>query len=57
MRKKLLTKLVATLAVLGMNLATAYSLWLYNRMVSKKIKPNFLYKFSVRQRDALWGAL
>jgi len=38
--------LVATLAALGMILGAAYSLWLYNRVVSGNLKPDFLYKFS-----------
>ncbi|XBI26473.1 hypothetical protein VPH35_051184 [Triticum aestivum] len=38
--------LVATLAPLGMILGAAYSLWLYNRVVSGNLKPDFLYKFS-----------
>ncbi|VAH75076.1 unnamed protein product [Triticum turgidum subsp. durum] len=38
--------LVATLALLGMILGAAYSLWLYNRVVSGNLKPDFLYKFS-----------
>ncbi|KAJ0668344.1 putative NADH:ubiquinone reductase (H(+)-translocating) [Helianthus annuus] len=38
--------LVATLAALGMILGAAYSLWLYNRMVSRNLKPDFLHKFS-----------
>ncbi|XP_044335964.1 NADH-ubiquinone oxidoreductase chain 4-like [Triticum aestivum] len=38
--------LVATLAALGMILGVAYSLWLYNRVVSGNLKPDFLYKFS-----------
>ncbi|XP_037409589.1 NADH-ubiquinone oxidoreductase chain 4-like [Triticum dicoccoides] len=38
--------LVATLAMLGMILGAAYSLWLYNRVVSGNLKPDFLYKFS-----------
>ncbi|GAV91906.1 LOW QUALITY PROTEIN: Oxidored_q1 domain-containing protein, partial [Cephalotus follicularis] len=37
--------LVATLAVLGMILGVAYSLWLYNRLVSGNLKP-FPHKFS-----------
>jgi NADH-ubiquinone oxidoreductase chain 4 len=28
------------------NLGAAYSLWLYNRVVSGNLKPDFLYKFS-----------
>nr|YP_010438553.1 NADH dehydrogenase subunit 4 [Rubus chingii]UTB65088.1 NADH dehydrogenase subunit 4 [Rubus chingii] len=38
--------LVATLAALGMILGAAYSLWLYNRLVSGNLKPDFLHKFS-----------
>lgn len=38
--------LVATLAALGMILGAAYSLWLYNRVVSGNCKPDFLHKFS-----------
>ncbi|YP_002608215.2 NADH dehydrogenase subunit 4 (mitochondrion) [Carica papaya] len=38
--------LVATLAALGMILGAAYSLWLYNRVVSGNLKPDFLHKFS-----------
>nr|UHJ16894.1 NADH dehydrogenase subunit 4 [Actinidia eriantha] len=38
--------LVATLAALGMILGAAYSLWLYNRVVSGNLKPSFLHKFS-----------
>ncbi|VAI04831.1 unnamed protein product [Triticum turgidum subsp. durum] len=38
--------LVATLAVLGIILGAAYSLWLYNRVVSGNLKSDFLYKFS-----------
>nr|CAA40452.1 NADH-ubiquinone oxidoreductase chain 4 [Triticum aestivum]CAA40453.1 NADH-ubiquinone oxidoreductase chain 4 [Triticum aestivum] len=38
--------LVATLRALGMILGAAYSLWLYNRVVSGNLKPDFLYKFS-----------
>lgn len=38
--------LVATLAALGMILGAAYSLWLYNRVVSGNFKPDFLHKFS-----------
>nr|UVF28760.1 NADH dehydrogenase subunit 4 [Saurauia tristyla] len=38
--------LVATLAALGMILGAAYSLWLYNRVVSGNFKPSFLHKFS-----------
>ncbi|XP_037430171.1 NADH-ubiquinone oxidoreductase chain 4-like [Triticum dicoccoides] len=38
--------LVTTLAALGMILGAAYSLWLYNRVVSGNLKPDFLYKFS-----------
>nr|YP_010380929.1 NADH dehydrogenase subunit 4 [Stylosanthes capitata]YP_010381021.1 NADH dehydrogenase subunit 4 [Stylosanthes seabrana]UDH54693.1 NADH dehydrogenase subunit 4 [Stylosanthes hamata]UDH54759.1 NADH dehydrogenase subunit 4 [Stylosanthes scabra]UDH54957.1 NADH dehydrogenase subunit 4 [Stylosanthes guianensis]UDH54795.1 NADH dehydrogenase subunit 4 [Stylosanthes capitata]UDH54923.1 NADH dehydrogenase subunit 4 [Stylosanthes seabrana] len=38
--------LVATLAALGMILGAAYSLWLYNRVVSGNLKPDFLNKFS-----------
>ncbi|CAN4115640.1 unnamed protein product [Withania somnifera] len=38
--------LVATLAALGMILGAAYSLWLYNRAVSRNLKPDFLHKFS-----------
>nr|AFI44329.1 NADH dehydrogenase subunit 4 [Silene vulgaris] len=38
--------LVATLAALGMILGAAYSLWLYNRVVSGNLKPYFLHKFS-----------
>nr|AMC32959.1 NADH dehydrogenase subunit 4 [Oenothera suffrutescens]AMC32968.1 NADH dehydrogenase subunit 4 [Oenothera nuttallii]UNA62803.1 NADH dehydrogenase subunit 4 [Oenothera villaricae]UNA62831.1 NADH dehydrogenase subunit 4 [Oenothera biennis] len=38
--------LVATLAALGMILGAAYSLWLYNRVVSGNLKPEFLHKFS-----------
>ena len=38
--------LVATLAALGMVLGAAYSLWLYNRLVSGNLKPDFLHKFS-----------
>nr|YP_010593512.1 NADH dehydrogenase subunit 4 [Cichorium intybus]WAI96621.1 NADH dehydrogenase subunit 4 [Cichorium intybus] len=38
--------LVATLAALGMILGAAYSLWLYNRVVSGNLKPDFLQKFS-----------
>nr|YP_010865151.1 NADH dehydrogenase subunit 4 [Calophyllum soulattri]WGT74019.1 NADH dehydrogenase subunit 4 [Calophyllum soulattri] len=37
---------VATLAALGMILGAAYSLWLYNRVVSGNLKPDFLHKFS-----------
>nr|UPH84010.1 NADH dehydrogenase subunit 4 [Garcinia mangostana] len=37
---------VATLAALGMILGAAYSLWLYNRVVSGNLKPDFLNKFS-----------
>nr|AKJ25726.1 NADH dehydrogenase subunit 4 [Monsonia emarginata] len=38
--------LVATLAAVGMILGAAYSLWLYNRVVSGNLKPDFLHKFS-----------
>ncbi|CAN0932141.1 NADH-ubiquinone oxidoreductase chain 4 [Linum grandiflorum] len=38
--------LIATLAALGMILGAAYSLWLYNRVVSGNLKPDFLHKFS-----------
>nr|AMC32958.1 NADH dehydrogenase subunit 4 [Euphorbia marginata] len=38
--------LVATLAALGMILGAAYSLWLYNRVVSGNLKADFLHKFS-----------
>lgn len=38
--------LVATLAALGMILGAAYSLFLYNRVVSGNCKPDFLHKFS-----------
>ena len=38
--------LVATLAALGMILGAAYSLWLYNRLVSGNLKADFLHKFS-----------
>nr|WNR49290.1 NADH dehydrogenase subunit 4 [Acorus tatarinowii] len=38
--------LVATVAALGMILGAAYSLWLYNRVVSGNIKNAFLHKFS-----------
>nr|AEO21071.1 NADH dehydrogenase subunit 4 [Silene conica]AEO21072.1 NADH dehydrogenase subunit 4 [Silene conica] len=38
--------LVATLAAIGMVLGAAYSLWLYNRLVSGNLKPDFLHKFS-----------
>uniref|UniRef100_A0A6N2NAP9 NADH-ubiquinone oxidoreductase chain 4 n=1 Tax=Salix viminalis TaxID=40686 RepID=A0A6N2NAP9_SALVM len=38
--------LVATLSALGMILGAAYSLWLYNRVVSGNLKPDFLHKFS-----------
>ncbi|MCD7448522.1 hypothetical protein HAX54_043452 [Datura stramonium] len=38
--------LVATLAALGMIFGAAYSLWLYNRAVSRNLKPDFLHKFS-----------
>nr|YP_009730984.1 NADH dehydrogenase subunit 4 [Epirixanthes elongata]QBB73133.1 NADH dehydrogenase subunit 4 [Epirixanthes elongata] len=38
--------LVATLAALGMILGAAYSLWLYNRVVSGNLKTDFLHKFS-----------
>ncbi|KAL4559295.1 hypothetical protein LXL04_031433 [Taraxacum kok-saghyz] len=38
--------LVATLVALGMILGAAYSLWLYNRVVSGNLKPDFLHKFS-----------
>nr|AMC32951.1 NADH dehydrogenase subunit 4 [Ceanothus herbaceus] len=38
--------LVATLAALGMIFGGAYSLWLYNRVVSGNLKPDFLHKFS-----------
>nr|BCT42970.1 NADH dehydrogenase subunit 4 [Musa ornata] len=38
--------LVATLAALGMILGAAYSLFLYNRVVSGNGKPDFLHKFS-----------
>nr|GEV14658.1 NADH dehydrogenase subunit 4, mitochondrial [Tanacetum cinerariifolium] len=38
--------LVTTLAALGMILGMAYSLWLYNRVVSGNLKPDFLHKFS-----------
>ncbi|CAI8619481.1 unnamed protein product [Vicia faba] len=38
--------LVATLAALGMILGAAYSLWLYNRVVSRNLKADFLHKFS-----------
>nr|GEV18783.1 oligouridylate-binding protein 1B-like [Tanacetum cinerariifolium] len=40
------SSLVATLAALGMILGAAYSLWLYNRVVSGNLKPDFLHKFS-----------
>nr|BCT43285.1 NADH dehydrogenase subunit 4 [Musa coccinea] len=38
--------LVATLAALGMILGAAYSLFLYNRVVSGNLKQDFLHKFS-----------
>nr|BCT43247.1 NADH dehydrogenase subunit 4 [Musa beccarii] len=38
--------LVATLAALGMILGAAYSLFLYNRVVSGNCKPYFLHQFS-----------
>ncbi|CAN0859580.1 NADH-ubiquinone oxidoreductase chain 4 [Linum grandiflorum] len=38
--------LIATLAALGMILGAAYSLSLYNRVVSGNLKPDFLQKFS-----------
>lgn len=38
--------LVATLASVGMVLGAAYSLWLYNRVVSGNVKSSFLNKFS-----------
>ncbi|PWA74771.1 NADH dehydrogenase subunit 4, mitochondrion [Artemisia annua] len=41
-----INSLVATLAALGMILGATYSLWLYNRVVSGNLKPDFLHKFS-----------
>ncbi len=38
--------LIATLAAIGMVLGAAYSLWLYNHVVSGNLKPDFLHKFS-----------
>nr|QPK67109.1 NADH dehydrogenase subunit 4 [Pelargonium tetragonum] len=38
--------LVATISASAMVLGAAYSLWLYNRVVSGNLKPDFLYKFS-----------
>nr|QPK67108.1 NADH dehydrogenase subunit 4 [Pelargonium myrrhifolium] len=38
--------LVATISASAMVLGAAYSLWLYNRVVSGNFKPDFLYKFS-----------
>nr|AEM46205.1 NADH dehydrogenase subunit 4 [Silene noctiflora]AJP34452.1 NADH dehydrogenase subunit 4 [Silene noctiflora] len=42
--------LVATLAAIGMILGAAYSLWLYNRVVSGNLKPDFIHKFSDTNR-------
>nr|QPK67116.1 NADH dehydrogenase subunit 4 [Pelargonium echinatum] len=38
--------LVATVSASAMVLGAAYSLWLYNRVVSGNLKPDFLHKFS-----------
>nr|QPK67110.1 NADH dehydrogenase subunit 4 [Pelargonium transvaalense] len=38
--------LVATISASAMVLGAAYSLWLYNRVVSGNLKPDFLHKFS-----------
>ncbi|KAL4626727.1 hypothetical protein ACB092_05G118500 [Castanea dentata] len=40
-----INSLVATLAVLGVILGATYSLWIYNRVVSGNLKPDFLHKF------------
>ena len=40
--------LVATLAALGMIFGAAYSLWLYNRVVSGNFKPSFLFPCLLR---------
>nr|QPK67111.1 NADH dehydrogenase subunit 4 [Pelargonium x hortorum] len=38
--------LVATISASAMVFGAAYSLWLYNRVVSGNLKPDFLHKFS-----------